>query len=114
MHETLQKNIRGYTDKHYKFKNSSYICGWCFHEQNTVMPLRAKYEGEIIEVTTEDRKDVTDFYKLDTRYLKCGWKFKYPNGKYVDLQAFVGGDWVTVLAYNPSHATESNIIYVEE
>jgi hypothetical protein len=114
MHDTLQKNIRGYTDSNNNFKDTTHIRGWCFHEQNAVMPLRAKYEGEIIEVTVEDRKDVIDFYKVDGRYLKCGWKFKCPRGKYVDLQAFIDGDWVTVFAYNPSQTKESNIIYIEE
>ena len=114
MHETLQRNVRGYTDSHCNFKMNTYIRGWCFHEQSTVLQLRAKYEGEIVDVITEDRKDVTDFYKLDSRYLKCGWKFKCPIGKYVDLQALIDGDWVSIFAYNPSQASESKIIYVEE
>jgi hypothetical protein len=85
VHETLHIEVKGYIDDSINFSNFTYITGWAFHQKDSARQLRIKYDNTIDSVQIISRKDVVNFYKRND-IITCGWKIKFPKGKFVDLQ----------------------------
>lgn len=114
MHETLQKDVKGYIDMNNKINEVSIIRGWCFHTKNYIFPLRALQGDNIIAVEIQERLDVAEFYKNKT-IKNCGWKFKCSNLEPVFLQMEIDGVWNNIFSFKFTCVnTESNISIVEE
>ena len=93
MHNTLHPNVKGYIDR-----KTSTIEGWCFHEDQGILPLRVISKDA---VTTEEqiRPDVCKFYNHSL--MNCGWKISSENiCTEMVIQMYIDNDWINILEIN--------------
>ena len=85
MHNTLHPKVKGYIDK-----KTQTIEGWCFHEDQGILPLRIQPN---VNIESQPRQDVCKFY--NHTFLNCGWKFTTELNFVLEME--IDNEWVAIL-----------------
>ena len=92
MHDTLHPKVKAHIDT-----NLQTIEGWCFHEDQGILPLRVISKTPVV-TEEQQRPDVCTFYNHNL--LNCGWKITSENSTEMIIQMNIDGEWITILEIN--------------
>ena len=100
MHETLDKDIKGYVDE-LKFNGTTVmVAGWAFHGTNKqVYPLRVVSGNNSVNITRLERTDVSTCYKIQG-VTYCGFNFSTKIETSISIQMNVENTWVDVFIFS--------------
>jgi len=89
------------------------ITGWCFHVNQSVLPIRINYDKNylISALTIEKRPDVCASYR-NSLLENCGWKIYIDQPEVLDcflLEMEIDGQWKTIFDFQ-FYATAPNYI----
>lgn len=112
MHDTLNKDVKGFIDNFNKTDDIIQLKGWCFHKLYNNCEIRIKYtvcandSKKLFIVNVNDdnnrRADVINSYKFTSNdKLMCGWNFKITdkNVKNIELEMFFDEKWNTIFTF---------------